>query len=306
MSEPKKRSTAKKPAEQPVDPQPVQPKSPKGGAKGTRQQAKSQPDTAKPPLPTLQPVGKPSPAPKLPFGNPQQAGQAVQPSPKVPLPASQPPTPPAFPPRPPSGLFGSARPNARVMWEILPTHDTVVKIDTSAIQIDLFKLVGVQPPALETLEKDPSQAAYWGNAIAGVPSAVAQVISDFLDLNPGAETALKEKLDSAWSALELKGAVLIYNWREEAKVSFTTRLQAIGQPPIALRASDPLLVLNILSRARSNTLIGNMPSALEKPFLERQIFTDDARVVAWVKASGFTEETLVEPPLDDSDLKAED
>jgi hypothetical protein len=200
-------------------------------------------------------------------------------------------------------LFGSARPNARVTWEVLPTHDAVVRIDLSKLPIEIFKLLGIRPPDVAELEHDAAKANYWGSAISGVPSAVAQVISDHLDVSPETEKALKAQLDSAWGALGFVGAAMVFNWCEEAKVSFATRFQAVNLPAIALRATDPLLVLNILTRVRSGTLISNMPAALEKPFLERQIFMDDSRVIAWVKASGCAEELLVEPsPQEDLEL----
>jgi hypothetical protein len=297
MSEPKKPNTTQKPAEKPVTPKAASRKAEKPAAaankgKGTTKPAKEAkaPETppAKPALPQLTKVEPTKPA--TPPGTPQQPTPPARPG----LPASPPASPTPFPtPRPPTGLFGNARPNARVTWEIIPTHDVGVRIDVSKSNIDIFKLLGIQAPKVEDLQQDAAQA-YWGPAIAGVPANVAQVISDFLDVNPAADTALKAKLEAAWAALGFTGAAIIHNWREEARVAFATRLEAIHKPVVVLRATDPLLILNILSRVRSGALIANMPTELEKPFLERQLFTDDARVVAWVRTSGAVEEMLVE------------
>jgi hypothetical protein len=306
MTDAKKRSSTKRPAEQPETKPPTE-KTPKAGKGAKASQPKAEaPEgaTQKPPLPTIQPIGKPASALAQALGKTPQQPSAPSPRPNVP--GTPQPTPPAFPQaRQPTGLFGSARPNARVTWEILPTHDGAVRIDVSRLPTELFAMLGIRPPTPKELEDDTAKGLYWGSALSGVPSAVAQVMSDYLDVTPDAEKMIKGQLDDSWAALGFTGAVMVFNWREEARVSFATRFQAMGLPTVVLRATDPLLVLNILSRARSGTLISNMPAALEKPFLERQIFTDDARVIAWVKASGCIEEILVEPTPFQDDETAE-
>jgi hypothetical protein len=292
MKQAKKRSGSAEAAEQPKKKKTGEKKSQKKGA--TPPQAALKPPEKAPPATAAKP-GLPSLPPKPPSNAAVPPGRPTLPGSGTPSPSSSP----FQPPRPPSGLFGAARPNARVTWEIIPTHDLAVRIDVSSLHLELYKLIGIQPPPAEELLPGHPKAAFWGEATLGVPKAVAQVISDYLDEYPDAESLLKQKLDEAWEKLHFIGAAFVYNWRNEARVALATRIQAIQHNPIILRPTDPLLTLNLLTRARSGTLIGNMPAAVERAFLEKHLFTDDPRIVAMVKASGFSEELLIDPPVDD-------
>jgi hypothetical protein len=200
-------------------------------------------------------------------------------------------TPPGQPPRPlPTGNpfnLGGPRPNSRVQWEIIPTADVIVKFDLNALDPDLFSLAGLPAPEM------PASAGDQDAATPAVPLGVR--LAEALENNPEAEATLKRVLDQAWSAHELTGAALIYGWREEARAALVARLEAQMEPTVILRAADPVLVLNVLSRARTHILIANAPPALERAFLERTLFSDDPRLAAMAQASGVVEEPLVEP-----------
>jgi hypothetical protein len=64
------------------------------------------------------------------------------------------------------------------------------------------------------------------------------------------------------------------------------------KPPTILRALDLLLVMNVLARTRSNILLKTAPLALEQQYLGQSLFTDDARLIALVQATGCVEEAL--------------
>ncbi|MBE0690910.1 MAG: hypothetical protein IH587_12400 [Anaerolineae bacterium] len=137
------------------------------------------------------------------------------------------------------------------------------------------------------------------------PPSPAQIFAATLEGNAEAEEALQATLDTAWGEDPFVGAALVYSWRPEVKTALVARFQTIEQPPVIWRATDPLLVLNVLSRARTHVLLGNAPPALERGFLDRILYTDDPRIVALAQASGATEIALVDPPRT-SDEKADD
>lgn len=200
------------------------------------------------------------------------------------------------PPRPgssnPFGL-GGPRPNGRVQWEIIASADLAVRFDLSALSPDIFALAGLPVP-----ETAPAED--------GVLSpSLAEALSAALEKNPEAEETLKRALDEAWDAQGFTGAALVYPWREEARTALVTRLEASEQTPAILRATDPLLVLNILSRARTHVLIANAPPGLERAFLERSLFLDDPRILALAQTTGALTERLVEPEAEDEKLEEE-
>jgi hypothetical protein len=60
---------------------------------------------------------------------------------------------------------------------------------------------------------------------------------------------------------------------------------AAPEPP-PLDAADPLLVLNVLGRTRGPVLIARAPLALEPAFLERELISRDARLLALARGEG--------------------
>jgi len=80
--------------------------------------------------------------------------------------------------------------------------------------------------------------------------------------------SLAERLDAAWEPLALRGAVLLY--------------AGISTPCLIVRCRDPLLVLNVLARARGNVLLPDAPLVLQPRSLDRCVVTDDPRLTALV------------------------
>ncbi|HEX2622820.1 MAG TPA: hypothetical protein VHL11_21825, partial [Phototrophicaceae bacterium] len=60
-----------------------------------------------------------------------------------------------------------------------------------------------------------------------------------------------------------------------------------------LRAIDLHLVLNVLARSRSQVLLTRAPLVFSQQYLNRSMMTDDPRLVALVKATGYLEEEMV-------------
>jgi hypothetical protein len=221
---------------------------------------------------------------------------------------SNPPTPPSppQPPRPPSGLFGgSTRPNSRVTWEIIPTSDAVARFELPPIGAAVMAYVGISfPPIPDDPELSAEENAIMRRMLEKtLPNQSPTFISEALDKDAALEAALRAKLDAAWAEVGFSGAALVHSWGEKARVAYVTRLQAVGLPTVALRPTDPALVLNVLARARSTVLIANAPPALEAAFLMRVVYTDDPRIVAMVQASGYEEVALVDPPMEEEKVE---
>jgi hypothetical protein len=83
-------------------------------------------------------------------------------------------------------------------------------------------------------------------------------------------------LDAAWAGYGLAGAVLVFPWHARHAVVYQR----------ALTATDRVLVLNVLARARAAVLLGGAPAVLDPEYLGRDLASDDPRLVALVKATG--------------------
>ena len=217
------------------------------------------------------PSNNPPPPPPSPFGqrpNPPSP-PSFPPSPNRPTPPSspfgqRPPTPPATP--------GSLlqRMGSKVNWTLLPIVDEIACFDLSALAVDSLRALGI-PIANDTL----------GNLLRMIKE------------NQGDVQALVENLEQSWQSCELHGAALVYNWRDDLREGMAARLVALKQPPIFLRVTDPLLVLNVLARARASLLLANAPLALEYPYLSRVLASDDPRLLELARSQGCTRELLV-------------
>ncbi|MBC8098973.1 MAG: hypothetical protein H7Y11_05985 [Armatimonadetes bacterium] len=171
-------------------------------------------------------------------------------------------------------------------WTMQPIYKTVVR----------FELKGLGDPFYRLLQADLKPEF-------GDPERVAT------ELERGGEAvqALEVLLSKAWESYRLEGAALLYPWNDEA-------WETITKPPVAqpqnnddddsaaqsaptltvqfscLRAIDLQLVLNVLARARSQVLMTRAPLVFSHTYLTRSLFTDDPRLVALVKATGYLEE----------------
>jgi hypothetical protein len=83
-------------------------------------------------------------------------------------------------------------------------------------------------------------------------------------------------LDAAWAGYGLTGAVLVFPWHARHAVVYE---RAVG-------ATDRVLVLNVLARARTAVLLAGAPAVLDHRYLGRDLASDDPRLVALVEATG--------------------
>lgn len=117
--------------------------------------------------------------------------------------------------------------------------------------------------------------------------------------------ALRAVLDSAWGKYPLEGAVILYPMEHENLIKQLNAPNVMPkkenffddddddkkeeQPKPAMkviRALDPILVLNVLARARTQVLLKTSPLVLSQQYLNRAIVTDDPRLVALAMATG--------------------
>lgn len=99
--------------------------------------------------------------------------------------------------------------------------------------------------------------------------------------------ASTEQLEENWRSWPLRGAVLVYPWRDAVKPSVPPEAAADGGPRQASAwATWPPLVVNVLGRARGGLLLARFPLTLNADFLERRLATDDPRLVRLAQATG--------------------
>jgi hypothetical protein len=205
----------------------------------------------------------------------------------------------AAPSTPPPATAPAARPlssarspfgTPRVNWQIIPVFQHLVR----------FELNGLGDPFYRVLAKPVSLQM-------GDPKAVLQA------LQAGGEDVaeLTQRLNSAWQDYNLRGAVLMYTWREEIRQRGTAKtsqpssdgddsddmddiFEDIKHAPVTvLRSLDVLLTLNLLCRTRSNILLPTAALALEGQYLKQSLMTDDPRIVALARATGSIEEVVI-------------
>ena len=88
--------------------------------------------------------------------------------------------------------------------------------------------------------------------------------------------ALDGELDAAWAGYGLSGAALVFPW--------SARHAVVYERPVT--ATDRLLVVNVLARARAAVLLAGAPAVLDPEYLGRDLASDDPRLVALVEATG--------------------
>ena len=222
--------------------------------------------------------------PATPFGSSRPGGLPNQsgnrpgglPSPTPPRPSQ-----PASNSRFGSGL-GSRFGPARTSWEILPVSGTIVRFSLEGLGGSLQRLVGDK-----------------GSANSGNYETLLQSI----EKNRESMKAIISSLNTAWEGYTLKGAMLVYPWEEERKQVILAHARTNNTRAVCLRAIDPLLVLNVLARARTNLLQPRAPLALEASYLERALLTDDSRLIKLAQLTGYIEEVIPEEAKLDEDAE---
>lgn len=93
-------------------------------------------------------------------------------------------------------------------------------------------------------------------------------------------------LDAAWRGYRLRGAALIYEGLPAQDPPALENSRATLHLPQKLSALDDALVLNVLGRACAGLLLSVAPLDLSRPWLARELWSDDERLVALARASG--------------------
>lgn len=101
--------------------------------------------------------------------------------------------------------------------------------------------------------------------------------------------ALRAELDAAWQDFGLRGAALLYAAIPELPAPVEAELTRAAAPAERLAAIDPVLVANVLARARSGLLLPGVPLELGSDFLARTLWSDDPRLVALARKTGAEE-----------------
>jgi hypothetical protein len=153
----------------------------------------------------------------------------------------------AFPTPPPSLLHNmSTRPRTPVTIQIDPIDSRLASFSLDGMAPELSRLVHRRTRATQ------------------LPTLSTFVCS-------GDVAGLVEMLNAAWARLAFRGAVLLY-----AGVAPSRYVRAA-------RCRDPLLVLNVLARARGNVLLPDAPLVLRPRALDRRVVTDDPRLTSHVR-----------------------
>ncbi len=187
------------------------------------------------------------------------------------------------PPSRPSGLL--SRVGSRLDWRILPVTEVIVH----------FTLDGLGDPFHRILGKRLMVDFGKRDAIVKVFEAGGADVDEIVS-----------RLEIAWQEYVFSGALMLYPWNVNLPQVMAGRLppgqdddedtrysEDNRQPPTLLRSVDPLLVLNVLGRARANILLPETPLVLEKSYLNLSLMADDPRLIALVQATGYVEESLV-------------
>lgn len=166
---------------------------------------------------------------------------------------------------PPPPRFGPAQTN----WEVLPLSSTYARFSLEGIGGSLQRLLG-------------------GDSATGTyESALRTLENDREALNK-----LTGTLNEAWAGYGLMGAMLVYTADDEHNQIIATALKATDTKLVYLRALDPLLVLNVLARARANLLQPRAPLSFDDSQLSRALLTDDPRLIRLVQDTGYIEEAI--------------
>ncbi len=175
---------------------------------------------------------------------------------------------------PPPPRFGPAQTN----WEVLPLSSTYARFSLEGIGGSLQRLLG----------RDSAAGTY--------ESALRSLENDREALNK-----LTTTLNETWEGYGLSGAMLVYTADDEHNQIIAAALKATDAKLVYLRALDPLLVLNMLARARANLLQPRAPLSFDDSQLSRALLTDDPRMIRLVQDTGYIEEAIPYQPSETSE-----
>lgn len=226
-----------------------------------------------------QPAQAPAAPSKSPFGQRTSAPGSTPAPPPPPPPAPNP-----FRPAPPAPV------TTQISWRIIPVQKAAVRFDMFGLGDPFFRVLG-QPI-------NPDYADL-GKLVAAMEKGGEMV------------DALKAALDAAWARFNLKGAAMIYKWQasqwrvishpttnkprddDRDDDDNSTPAPSHGKPIYpCYRAIDPLLVMNVLARARTQLLIANAQPIFNFEYLNASIYTDDPRLIKLAMGTGYLVEDV--------------
>jgi hypothetical protein len=148
--------------------------------------------------------------------------------------------------------------------------------DVSANGVGWLANMSAKPRTPVIVHVEALRAWWLSFDLEGLGSAVARLVGSTSRattrtnvaalVTRGDSRAVTDVLDAAWAALGLRGAILLHH-----------------QPPQGfdpMQVDDPLLVLNVLGRARSNVVCARSPVVMEPRAFDRVVWCDDPRLVA--------------------------
>jgi hypothetical protein len=181
---------------------------------------------------------------------------------------------------------GSSRPSTRTLpslprfgqsrtdWEVFPTGDTLVRFSLDGLGGSLRRFITSE------------------SAVSGSYQSIIQSLHD----DPAALSGLTQALNQSWESYALTGAMLVYPHQPETDLIVAQTASLTGRRPVYLRATDPLLVLNVLARARVNLLQPRAALSFDEAQLNRPLLSDDSRLIQLVQHSGYIEEAIPQQP----------
>ncbi len=186
--------------------------------------------------------------------------------------------------------FGSSE----VVWEISPLSEPFVRFNLDGLGDPFHRLLGAN------INLNYSNASELTKALAQ---------------GGGTVDALIEQMDAAWQTYDMKGAMLVYPWKDHSKQIIAAKPEQPNnqssqndnnddeyyddeedtaenpkRKTACLRSIDMLLVLNVLARTRADLLLANAPLTLDVGFMERSLVTNEPRLIALARATGCVEE----------------
>jgi hypothetical protein len=178
------------------------------------------------------------------------------------------------------------------VYTLQPLHGMVARFELKGLGDPFYRLFGQEP--------NPD--------CGSLPTLIS-----ILERGGESIDALKTLLDEQWKGYRLRGAFLVYKWNSQHWKALTAPPEAPVKPPAetedqedenplqtpptpkmakfqCLRAIDLGLVINVLARSRSQTLLTQTPLMFSQSTLERSIMSDDPRLIGLVKATGYLTE----------------
>ena len=149
----------------------------------------------------------------------------------------------------------TARPGLLHNMSSRPRTPVMIRVDPIDTRLASFSLDDMAP-ALSRIVQRRTRATQ------------RQTLATFVCRNGAARLA--ERLNHEWALLALRGAVLLYAGVSDPRSVAVTPCR------------DPLLVLNVLARARGDLLLPDAPLVLQSRALDRRVVTDDPRLTSHV------------------------